>query len=61
MLQVIDMFGMTLDYTTSYRALLYAQEMVRGSAEDGLLKFIISLICLLLIKKATEVYYFIDL
>jgi len=45
------MFGMTLDYTTSYRALLYAQEMVRGSAEDGLLKFIISLICLLLIKR----------
>ena len=35
MLQVIDMFGMTLDYTTSYRALLYAQELVRGSAEDG--------------------------
>ena len=30
-----NMFGMTLDYTTSYRALLYAQEMVRGSAEDG--------------------------
>ena len=46
-----NMFGMTLDYTTSYRALLYAQEMVRGSAEDRLLKFIISLICLLLIKK----------
>ncbi|KAF3500112.1 hypothetical protein F2Q69_00043407 [Brassica cretica] len=30
-----NMFGMTLDYTTSYRALLYAQELVRGSAEDG--------------------------
>nr|VDD55179.1 unnamed protein product [Brassica oleracea] len=29
-----NMFGMTLDYTTSYRVLLYAQEMVRGSAED---------------------------
>ncbi|KAF3494974.1 hypothetical protein DY000_02051773 [Brassica cretica] len=40
-----NMFGMTLDYTTSCRALLYAQEMVRESAEDGLLKFIISLIC----------------
>lgn len=25
---------MTLDYTTSYRALLYAQTLVRGSAED---------------------------
>ncbi|XP_033134292.1 uncharacterized protein LOC117127751 [Brassica rapa] len=30
-----NMFGMTLDYTTSYRALLYAQILVRGSAEDG--------------------------
>ncbi|KAF3564806.1 hypothetical protein DY000_02017894 [Brassica cretica] len=30
-----NMFGMTLDYTTSYRALLYAQTLVRGSAEDG--------------------------
>nr|VDD59936.1 unnamed protein product [Brassica oleracea] len=30
-----NVFGMTLDYTTSYRALLYAQELVRGSAEDG--------------------------
>ncbi|XP_010445188.1 PREDICTED: uncharacterized protein LOC104727815 [Camelina sativa] len=29
------MFGMTLDYTTSYRALQYAQEYVRGSAESG--------------------------
>ena len=29
-----NMFGMTLDYTTSYRALLYAQTLVRGSAED---------------------------
>ncbi|XP_010456789.1 PREDICTED: uncharacterized protein LOC104738290 [Camelina sativa] len=28
------MFGMTLDYTTLYRALQYAQEYVRGSAED---------------------------
>ena len=25
-----NMFGMTLDYTTSYRALLYAQTLVRG-------------------------------
>ncbi|XP_013588949.1 PREDICTED: uncharacterized protein LOC106297211 [Brassica oleracea var. oleracea] len=30
-----NVFGMTLDYTTSYRALLYAQELVRGSAADG--------------------------
>ena len=30
-----NMFSMTLDYTTSYRALLYAQELVRGSAKDG--------------------------
>ncbi|KAF3488496.1 hypothetical protein F2Q69_00055459 [Brassica cretica] len=30
-----NMFGMTLDYTTSYRALLYAQTLVRGSEEDG--------------------------
>ncbi|XP_018458790.1 uncharacterized protein LOC108829678 [Raphanus sativus] len=30
-----NMCGMELDYTTLYRALLYAQEMVRGSAEDG--------------------------
>ena len=30
-----NMFVMTLDYTTSYRALLYAKELVRGSAEDG--------------------------
>ncbi|XP_033129359.1 uncharacterized protein LOC103848092 [Brassica rapa] len=30
-----NMFGMTLDYTTSYRVLLYAQTLVRGSAEDG--------------------------
>ena len=30
-----NIFGMTLDYTTSYRALLYAQELVRGSVEDG--------------------------
>ncbi|KAL0826640.1 hypothetical protein Bca101_050317 [Brassica carinata] len=30
-----NMFGMTLDYTTSYIALLYAQTLVRGSAEDG--------------------------
>ncbi|KAG5384400.1 hypothetical protein IGI04_035870 [Brassica rapa subsp. trilocularis] len=30
-----NMFGMTLDYTTSYRALLYAQILVRRSAEDG--------------------------
>ncbi|KAF3582863.1 hypothetical protein DY000_02032782 [Brassica cretica] len=30
-----NMFGMTLDYTTSYRALLYAQTLVRRSAEDG--------------------------
>ncbi|KAJ4878505.1 hypothetical protein Rs2_43523 [Raphanus sativus] len=30
-----NMFGMTLDYTTSYRALLYAQKLVRGSAEEG--------------------------
>ncbi|KAF2556932.1 hypothetical protein F2Q68_00016451 [Brassica cretica] len=30
-----NMFGMTLDYTTSYRALVYAQELVRVSAEDG--------------------------
>ena len=30
-----NMFGMKLDYTTSYRALLYAQELVRGTAEDG--------------------------
>uniref|UniRef100_A0A0D3EDT6 Transposase MuDR plant domain-containing protein n=1 Tax=Brassica oleracea var. oleracea TaxID=109376 RepID=A0A0D3EDT6_BRAOL len=30
-----NMFGMTLDYNTSYRALLYVQELVRGSAEDG--------------------------
>ncbi|XP_033134196.1 uncharacterized protein LOC117127691 [Brassica rapa] len=33
-----NMFGMTFDYTTSYRALLYAQEMVRGSAEEGLIR-----------------------
>ena len=30
-----NMFGMTLGYTTSYKALIYAQELVRGSAEDG--------------------------
>ena len=30
-----NMFGMKLDYTTSYRALLYAQELVRGTTEDG--------------------------
>ncbi|XP_056859970.1 uncharacterized protein LOC130508463 [Raphanus sativus] len=30
-----NMFGMTLDYTTSYRALLYAQKLVRGSVEEG--------------------------
>ncbi|KAF3552898.1 hypothetical protein F2Q69_00013993 [Brassica cretica] len=30
-----NMFGMKLDYTTSYRVLLYAQTLVRGSAEDG--------------------------
>ena len=30
-----NMFGMTLDYITSYIALLYAQTLVRGSAEDG--------------------------
>jgi len=30
-----NMFGMALDYTTSYRALLYAQRLVRGSAEEG--------------------------
>ena len=30
-----NMFGMKLDYTTSYIALLYAQTLVRGSAEDG--------------------------
>ncbi|XP_056862214.1 uncharacterized protein LOC108832553 [Raphanus sativus] len=29
------MFGMNLDYNISYRALLYTQELVRGSAEDG--------------------------
>ncbi|KAF2575793.1 hypothetical protein F2Q70_00001594 [Brassica cretica] len=33
-----NMFGMTLDYTTSYRALLYAQTLVRGSAEDGFVR-----------------------
>ncbi|XP_018473887.2 uncharacterized protein LOC108845122 [Raphanus sativus] len=30
-----NMFGMTLDCTNSYRALLYVQELVRGTAEDG--------------------------
>ncbi|XP_056860182.1 uncharacterized protein LOC108845025 [Raphanus sativus] len=30
-----NMFGMMLNYTTSYRALLYAQMLVRRSAEDG--------------------------
>ncbi|XP_013594647.1 PREDICTED: uncharacterized protein LOC106302746 [Brassica oleracea var. oleracea] len=30
-----NMFGMKLDYNTSYRALLSAQELVRGTAEDG--------------------------
>ena len=30
-----NMFNMKLDYTTSYIALLYAQTLVRGSAEDG--------------------------
>ena len=30
-----NMFGMKLDYTTSYRALLYAQELVRRTTEDG--------------------------
>ncbi|XP_010445707.1 PREDICTED: uncharacterized protein LOC104728429 [Camelina sativa] len=32
------MFGMTLDYTTSYKALQYAQEYVRGSTDDGYAK-----------------------
>ncbi|KAF3552654.1 hypothetical protein DY000_02004741 [Brassica cretica] len=30
-----NMFGMKLDYTTLYRALFYAQTLVRGSTEDG--------------------------
>ncbi|KAL0732670.1 hypothetical protein Bca4012_008879 [Brassica carinata] len=30
-----NMFGLNLGYTTSYRALLCAQELVRGTAEDG--------------------------
>ncbi|XP_024007216.1 uncharacterized protein LOC112083423 [Eutrema salsugineum] len=29
------MFQLKIDYTTSYRALMYAQECVRGSPEDG--------------------------
>ncbi|XP_024016346.1 uncharacterized protein LOC112089821 [Eutrema salsugineum] len=29
------MFQLKIDYTTSYRALMYAQECVRGSLEDG--------------------------
>ncbi|XP_010467137.1 PREDICTED: uncharacterized protein LOC104747237 [Camelina sativa] len=32
------MFGMTLDYTNSYRALQYASEYVRGNAESGYAK-----------------------
>ncbi|XP_024013855.1 uncharacterized protein LOC112087921 [Eutrema salsugineum] len=28
-------FGLKIDYTTSYRALMYAQECVRGTPEDG--------------------------
>ncbi|KAF8075372.1 hypothetical protein N665_1100s0011 [Sinapis alba] len=30
-----NMFDMNLDYTTSYRTLVHAQELVRGSIEDG--------------------------
>ncbi|XP_024006576.1 uncharacterized protein LOC112083081 [Eutrema salsugineum] len=29
------MFGIKMDYTTSYRSLIYAQQLVRGTAEDG--------------------------
>ncbi|ESQ43470.1 hypothetical protein EUTSA_v10015794mg, partial [Eutrema salsugineum] len=29
------MFGIRIDYTTSYRSLIYAQQLVRGTAEDG--------------------------
>ncbi|XP_024006508.1 uncharacterized protein LOC112083019 [Eutrema salsugineum] len=29
------MFGIKMDYTTSYRSLIYAQKLVRGTAEDG--------------------------
>ncbi|XP_010467984.1 PREDICTED: uncharacterized protein LOC104747978 [Camelina sativa] len=32
------MFGMTMDYTTSYRALQYALEYVRGNAKSGYAK-----------------------
>ncbi|KAF2553392.1 hypothetical protein F2Q68_00035906 [Brassica cretica] len=40
-----NMFGMTLDYTTSYIALLYAQTLVRGSAEDGCCLFAFFIVC----------------
>ncbi|XP_024010350.1 uncharacterized protein LOC112085371 [Eutrema salsugineum] len=29
------MFGIKMDYTTSYRSLIYAQQLVRGTTEDG--------------------------
>ncbi|XP_024007276.1 uncharacterized protein LOC112083480 [Eutrema salsugineum] len=29
------MFGIKMDYTASYRSLIYAQQLVRGTAEDG--------------------------
>ncbi|ESQ51175.1 hypothetical protein EUTSA_v10017584mg [Eutrema salsugineum] len=29
------MFGIKMDYTTSYRSLIYAQQLVRGTPEDG--------------------------
>ncbi|XP_024010238.1 uncharacterized protein LOC112085269 [Eutrema salsugineum] len=29
------MFGIKMDYTTSYRSLIYAQQLVRRTAEDG--------------------------
>ncbi|ESQ47086.1 hypothetical protein EUTSA_v10028145mg, partial [Eutrema salsugineum] len=29
------MFGIKMDYTTSYRSWIYAQQLVRGTAEDG--------------------------
>ncbi|XP_024009982.1 uncharacterized protein LOC112085172 [Eutrema salsugineum] len=29
------MFSIRMDYTTSYRSLIYAQQLVRGTAEDG--------------------------
>ncbi|ESQ50671.1 hypothetical protein EUTSA_v10023136mg [Eutrema salsugineum] len=29
------MFSIKMDYTTSYRSLIYAQQLVRGTAEDG--------------------------